>query len=347
MFISALTLDDLLQKTLKKVLKRGIPIESGKGNSKELIGVILELQNPLARLSRSETKGKVFSGIGELLWYLSGKNDLNFIQYYITKYRESSDDGMTVYGGYGPRIYNMRGNDQISNVLKILSKPGDSRRAVIQLFNSEDIVEYHSDIPCTCILQFFRRNEKLHMVVYMRSNDVFLGLSHDIFAFTMLQEMMARKLNIALGKYRHTVGSLHLYDNQVNDALRYLNEGWQSTDPHLAMPPMPLEDPWQHIPALLNIESNIRLNQNSDLRSIVLPPYWKDFARLLTIFKHGQSNISTEIKKIYPIKRQMSSDVFDIYIDTYYSRRRARSTSTPENDKQMSIDDVVKITGFN
>lgn len=346
MFITALTLDDLLQKAIKKVLKKGVPIESGKGSSKEIIGVMLELQNPLARLSRSETKGKVFSGLGELLWYLSEKNNLEFIAYYIPKYRDATDDGETVYGGYGPRFHDKRGENQIANVLSILSTRNDSRRAVIQLFDAEDIVDYHKDIPCTCVLQFMRRNDCLHMVVYMRSNDVFLGLSHDIFAFTMLQEMMAKKLNIGIGKYRHSVGSLHLYNDQFDDALQYLNEGWQSTDSNSTMPPMPGGDPWKYIPILLDVESKIRLNQNINLKDVKIPPYWKDLVRLLKIFRHGRSSDINEIRKIYPIKQQMASDVFNIYIDTYYSRRRARSILPKESDKQMLLEDIISVSGL-
>lgn len=346
MFITALTLDDLLQKTLKRVMKRGTPIKSSKGNSRELIGVMLELQNPRARLSRSETKGKVFSGLGELLWYLSANNELDFIKYYIPKYADFSDDGKTVFGGYGPRIHGMRGENQILNVMEILSKRGDSRRAVIQIFNAEDIKEPHKDIPCTCILQFLRRNDQLHMVVYMRSNDAFLGLSHDIFAFTMLQEMIAKKLNIDIGKYRHSVGSLHLYDEQINAALQYLNEGWQSTDSYSVMPVMPPGDPWQYIPVLLDAELKIRCGQEVNLINLKMPPYWKDIVRLLKIFNYGRSSNKNEIKKIYRIKQQMASDVFDIYIETYYNRRRVNLIRSKIDNKQMSFENITETIGL-
>lgn len=347
MFITAPTLDDLLQKTLKRVLRKGAPISSERGNSRELIGVMLELQNPRARLSRSETKGKVFSGLGELLWYLSGQNNLDFIEYYIPKYRDESEDGKTIYGGYGPRLHKeIDGVNQIDNAINILTNRGDSRRAVIQIFDAKDIVGVHKEIPCTCVIQLLRRNDLLHMVVYMRSNDAFLGLSHDIFAFTMLQEMIAKRLNIEIGKYRHSVGSLHLYERQVNQTMQYLNEGWQSTDLNASMPSMPDGDPWQYIPLLLDNEQKIRLGQNISLGAIRIPPYWKDFLRLLKIFGHGKSGDVNEIKKIYQLKRQMASTIFDIYIDTYYSRRRTQSENTFEDSKQMSLEGIIKIDGL-
>ena len=226
MFISAKTLDDLLRQTFTRLIKQGVSVTSTRGISSELIGVMLELKNPRARLSRTETKGKVFSGLAELLWYLSGSNELAFIGYYLTKYKSESDDGLTIFGGYGPRLFDNRGIDQIANVVALLSEKGESRRAVIQLFNAEDIAAPHKDIPCTCLLQFMRRKNRLHMVVYMRSNDAFWGLPHDVFAFTMLQELIASKLGISLGTYRHAVGSLHIYEDRIPDAQIYLNEGW-------------------------------------------------------------------------------------------------------------------------
>jgi Alpha-glutamyl/putrescinyl thymine pyrophosphorylase clade 3 len=69
--LSADTLDDLLLKVFPKILRSGQRVRASKGWNKELCGVVLELRNPLARLSRTETKGTVFSCLGETLWYLA------------------------------------------------------------------------------------------------------------------------------------------------------------------------------------------------------------------------------------------------------------------------------------
>ena len=59
------TLDDLLLKVFPKILRDGERVKATKGWNKELSGVVLELRNPLARLSRTETKGTVFSRLGD------------------------------------------------------------------------------------------------------------------------------------------------------------------------------------------------------------------------------------------------------------------------------------------
>lgn len=69
-------------------------------------------------------------------------NDLDFIKYYIPEYRYASDDGKTVYGGYGPRLFAMRGKyNQVGRIIRILRRKPDSRQAVIQLFDAEDLLK--------------------------------------------------------------------------------------------------------------------------------------------------------------------------------------------------------------
>ena len=304
------TLDDVMHSVIEKIISNGEHIYPSKGECTELTGVLLEITNSRARLSRTETRGKPFSCLGELCWYLAGNNELDFISYYIPDYTCYAD-GEEIFGGYGPRLYHFRGLNQIANVTDLLRRKPFSRQAVIQLFDAEDIVEEHKDIPCTCVLQFFVRHGSLHMVTYMRSNDVHLGLPHDIFSFTMLQEIMARDLSVDLGIYKHVVGSLHLYDRDRDSAQRFLEEGWQSTE--MPMPPMPLGDPWPSIQSLLKAEAIIRNGDpfdNAELGS--LDDYWADFVRLLQVYRHSKYN---DVNNIDEICERMSSPTYRPFID--------------------------------
>jgi len=235
MFHEEEILDDLLNNVFEELLNLPFNIQTSRGISSEQIGALLVLKNPRARLSRTETKGKPFSALGELLWYLAGSNDLNFIKYYIQFYEEEelweedSKGEKVIYGGYGPRFFDTRGHNQFRNIIDLLKESPNARRAVIQLFDADDLAQKHKDIPCTCTMQFMIRNGELNMYTNMRSNDAFLGLPHDVFAFTMIQEIVARSLEIKLGTYYHAVGSLHLYKKHRKKARQYLNEGLQST----------------------------------------------------------------------------------------------------------------------
>lgn len=126
------SLDDVLIELYKALLATNGRNEGGtRGPTKELLGVTLRIENPRARLSRSEDRGKPFSALGELLWYLSGSDRLDFIEPYVPRYKEDAVDGV-LPGAYGPRLLAKGGSiNQIANITNLLrAKPG-SRRAVI------------------------------------------------------------------------------------------------------------------------------------------------------------------------------------------------------------------------
>jgi len=318
-YLCGQTLDDVLRSAIEEIQLNGERIYPSKGPCTELTGMLLEITDPRSRLSRTETRGKFFSCLGELCWYLAGTNALEFVEYYIPDYRQHAEDGK-IFGGYGPRLLSQRGLNQLKNVAGLLRRKPDSRQAVIQLFDANDIAEEHKDVPCTCILQFMIRGGKLHQITYMRSNDVFLGLPHDVFSFTMLQEIMARELSVELGTYTHTVGSLHLYDRHRDKAQQFLSEGWQSTE--MSMPPMPLADPWPPIQQLLGAEAKIRagaLGFDAELEN--LDPYWMDLVRLLQIFRYSRDNNVTAIEER---RKRMSSDFYDTFIEKKLSECHKR-----------------------
>ena len=315
-YFSDTTLDDLLRRVVMETRAHGAAITPTKGPATELSGVLLNLRNPRARLSRTETRGKPYSCLGELCWYLSASDELSFIQYYLPAYKKYADAGR-IHGAYGPRLFRPKTSNQFTTIRDILRHNPDSRRAVVQLFDAQDLLHPHNDVPCTCTLQFLLRGGYLHLYTTMRSNDVYLGLPHDIFCFTMIQEILARTLSVRLGTYRHFVGSLHLYDKNRREADDFLSEGWQSTIP---MPKMPPTDPWPAIRLLLRAESALRIrNILSSSNMPDIPSYWTDLIRLLQIFrakKQRNPNLITSLKA------QMSSPIYNPFIDATQSRLR-------------------------
>lgn len=315
MHIVADHLDDILMKTLTRLTRVKAEVSPTKGANKEIFGALLELNKPRARLSASYSRGHIFSALGELFWYLAGSNELQFIQHYIRDYALSSDDGKIVHGAYGPRIFAMRGHDQLNAVIERLAEKPDTRRAVIQLFNAEDLDAEYKDIPCTTTFQFVVRKDHLHMMTHMRSNDAYLGLPHDIFCFTMLQEIVATELGYGLGKYKHSVGSLHLYDKHFVAANEYINEGWHQA---VEMPPMPKASVMKLRPALLQIEQALRAGSFVDVSQQNLPEYWADILWLLQIYAASQSSgngTKMSDAEFSQLKSRLSARVYDEYID--------------------------------
>lgn len=311
MRVTVPTLDDALLRCYEVILSSGASIGSTRGANREVVGAQIELTNPFARLSLSESRSTLYSCLGEFLWYLARSDDIGFIKYYAPKYAEFVDviDGK-VPEAYGPRLFAWHGVDQVKQVIELLRERSASRQAVIQLFDRNDLSNGRRDVPCTCTLQFLLRENRLDAITMMRSNDAVRGLPHDLFAFTMLQELIARSLGVEPGIYRHWVGSLHIYERDGVIAQALIAEGWQSTIGS-AMPPMPEGNPWQYIKQLLEAEYAFRVERRAEPWGSTGSEYWDLLIWLLECLRHFKSK---DLHRANAAWERRIANIFDPYI---------------------------------
>lgn len=226
---------DLYRAVNKEILEHGLETSPRGLKIKELINFTATLTNPRARLIKSIARGNVYKySVAELLWYLRGSNSLEEIAFYAPTLRQFSDDGATLNSAYGERIFGVHKDfpNQWKNVVNKLISDKDTRQAIININYAEDQNKQTKDATCTLNLQFFVRDNKLHMITRMRSNDFLLGGTHDVFCFTMLQELLLIDLrledrsfnDVELGYYMHNVGSAHLYERHFAKAQTIIDE---------------------------------------------------------------------------------------------------------------------------
>ncbi len=291
-------LDEILRKLYNELSKSTDTFDASKGKGKDLLGPKIILKNPRARISATATRGRLISALAEFCWYLSGSADLDFIHFYIQDYPPKGATG-ALEEAYGPRIIGTgefgRCFNQLERVINRLRDKHDTRRAVISILEPSDLEPDRSEAPCTTALQFIRRRERLHMIAMMRSNDAYLGFPHDVFCFTMIQELVARSLGIRVGEYQHFATSLHLYENDVNSISDYLGEGFQS--PTFAMPRMPDGCQLQNLNNFLATERSIRAGDITKASQIELPEYWRDLAIVILRKADSKYNRGTAILK--------------------------------------------------
>ena len=170
---------------------------------------------------------------GELAFYMSGSRSLKFISYYSKFWNKVSDDGRTVNSCYGYKLFKKRtkGVTQFEYAREQLLMDKDTRKAVMIIYTSENTKIGSRDNPCTMYLQFFIRDGKLILHTYMRSSDIWFGVSYDVPFFTILQEFMLVHLqdnnhypSLELGSYYHHAGSLHLYEHNFDQAKQLMND---------------------------------------------------------------------------------------------------------------------------
>jgi thymidylate synthase len=201
------TIDNLYVNILSYLMAYGKKTYPRGFLCKELSPCSLTLTNPQANiLVNPVRKASQRFMAAELLWILMGRDDVAMISYYLPKMKDYSDDGTTFFGAYGPKIM-----PQLPYVIQTLQMDPWSRQAVINIWRESPPVT--KDPPCTITMQFICRPlDKLNMIVYMRSQDVFLGLPYDIHNFTCLQMLIASILGVMVGEFTLIQGSLHAYE---------------------------------------------------------------------------------------------------------------------------------------
>jgi thymidylate synthase len=225
----------LFTRASKAILSQGRSVAPRGMATAELMGAYLKLADPTARLVNlgpHRVLNPAFAA-AETVWILSGSNadwihDFNSRPAALTNYG-------ALQGAYGPRLRRWHGKlDQLDYVRQQLTRDGESRRAVVQIFDPVRDTVGHKDVPCTLGYRFYLRAGRLEMHTSMRSQDVWLGLPYDLLTTTVLHELMAGWLGAEVGDYHHHVDSLHLYAQHQGAA-------WQ-----LAVDP-PASQRWQQV----------------------------------------------------------------------------------------------------
>lgn len=181
--------------------------------------VMVKYVDPKNRVLRSATRdANPFFHLAEALWMLSGRNDLAFLQQFVSTFDAYSDDGVTLHGAYGHRWRKHFGVDQLHAIAGELQKNPNSRRAVLGMWNpSADLPMLScggSDVPCNTQAYFDIRGGRMNMTVTNRSNDALFGcFGANLVHFSVLLEFMAAWLGVPVGEYRQFTNNLHVYTN--------------------------------------------------------------------------------------------------------------------------------------
>jgi thymidylate synthase len=191
---------------------------------KEILNVGLEIENPMSGLYKNSIRGSQNKYIAaELVFYFSGRNDLDYIQRYAKFWKDIANPDGTVNSAYGhllfKRYYN--GITQWEWAYESLKKDKDTRQALMHFNLPEHQHFANKDFVCTLNGIFHIREDKLDLTIMMRSNDVILGLPTDVAFFCMLQQQMFKLLqkvypDLEMGKYTHYVNSMHLYERNFS-----------------------------------------------------------------------------------------------------------------------------------
>src|SRR4051812_47315606 len=198
--------------TARRVAPRGLP-------TYEDLNVTLRITDPgEVHVLRTRRRPNLRIAATEAMHLVGGISSLDQLDRASGgRFKRFANDGRLL-GAYGPRAHR-----QLLAVERLLKRDPNTRQAVVSLWTGGEHDVTSRDVPCTTTMQFFIRGGALHLRVTMRSNDAWLGLPYDLMMFSCLQRTMACALSIDPGEYTHSVGSMHLYERDLDAAYHILD----------------------------------------------------------------------------------------------------------------------------
>ncbi len=196
----------------------------------------MQMRYPLADGFPLVTTKKVHlrSIIHELLWFLAGDTNIRYLQENgVSIWNEWADENGElgpVYGRQwrdfpalspaveipdGAPLYHRGSVDQIAKLVESIKKTPDSRRLIVSAWNPGEIEDMALP-PCHTMWQVRVVNGKMHLQLYQRSADMFLGVPFNIASYALLLQMLAHVTGYEAGDFVHSIGDAHIYSNHMD-----------------------------------------------------------------------------------------------------------------------------------
>ena len=208
------------------------------------------------------TKSLAWKGVvSELLWFLEGssderrlaeirygkpRNELKDLSKYSTIWTDNADNQGKALGYintetikelgpvYGSQWRDWSGVDQIKKLIEDIKSNPDSRRHILSAWNVSEIDKMALP-PCHVMSQYYVSNGVISCHMYQRSADMFLGVPFNIASYALLLSILANILNLKLGKFVHSFGDAHIYNNSIDQVKEQLRRNPKPL-PKLRMP---------------------------------------------------------------------------------------------------------------
>jgi thymidylate synthase len=244
---------------------------------KENINVTVLLKNPKnSLLTLTERKMNYAFAIIEKMEYASGETQPDRLGFYNKNFASFKNKFGYFDGSYPERL-----NYWFRHIYETLKADPDSRQAVMTIYGIQDRHE-SKDIPCTSVLQFFLRDNKLHLAVYMRSNDLLWGVPYDTNGFCFLLEIMAAMLNVGVGTYTLHAGSMHIYTEREEQLTKLLNNPSVDTIQNPAVEPAGFDEMKNNFKLFWLFEDSLR-NKSEPATALysMMPAWLREYADII------------------------------------------------------------------
>ena len=157
----------------------------------------------------------------ELLWFLRGETNLAWLkEQRVSIWDEWADENGDLGPIYGKQWRDWeaadgRHIDQIAQLIDQIRRDPNSRRQIVSAWNVGDLPAMKL-APCHCLFQTAVMDGRLHLQLYQRSCDVFLGVPFNIASYALLLMLLAQQCDLEPGEFVWTGGDVHIYRNHFD-----------------------------------------------------------------------------------------------------------------------------------
>lgn len=158
--------------------------------------------------------------LAELIWFIRGETNIAFLNdrgvHIWDPWANKDGELGPIYGKQWRSWPDKQGGtiDQLKQVIDSIKNNPNSRRLVVSAWNPADLPEMALS-PCHCLFQFYVANGKLSCQLYQRSADLFIGVPFNIASYALLTHMVAQVCGLQVGRFIHTFGDAHIYQNHL------------------------------------------------------------------------------------------------------------------------------------
>lgn len=156
----------------------------------------------------------------ELAWQLMGTKKPDFILKHAPKLWSKFVEQGELKAAYGWRWMEAFGRDQLSQAVQAIQDDPTNRQLWVQAWDpGADGLGNKAqpkNIPCPIGFTINVVKEQVHMSVFVRSSDVFVGLPYDVMCYALLLDSIAATIGRAPGVLHFTLAHAHIYEPHFN-----------------------------------------------------------------------------------------------------------------------------------
>lgn len=163
----------------------------------------------------------------ETAWQFLGTTCPDFILEHAPKLWEKFVEDGELKAAYGYRWRENFGRDQIELALEALAADPTNRQIYISSWDpaTDGLGQPNQpkNIPCPVGFTVNVVDNQVHMSVFIRSSDIFVGLPYDVMSYALTLDAIASSLNKAPGSLHITMAHAHLYQVHYDDLTKNLD----------------------------------------------------------------------------------------------------------------------------